>query len=168
MCHDITLTELCSVQAYSLFKYVPRCVVVPDDDFTAVWANPHSVRQLKFIVLMTAVIAYLGRCEESSSLYARLIIEQTLIVYLPVKFSDACIRQCPRNLVIAHHTGNESIFSENDIEPRYEICSHLLSIVFSDISHVLAILCERNTCFFMVTTSHRRILRYVIRISVSV
>ena len=43
MCHYITLTELFPVNAYSVFKYVPRCVIVPDDDFSAVWAHPHPV-----------------------------------------------------------------------------------------------------------------------------
>ena len=91
MCNDITLTELFPVHSYSLFKYVPRCIIVSYDSLFAVWTNPHSIRQLKICILVTAVIAYLRGRKEASCLDTYLPVEHTLIVNLTIDFSESCI-----------------------------------------------------------------------------
>ena len=121
MCHYITLTELFSVQAYSLFKYIPCGIVVTFDDFSAVWAYPHSVGQLQFFILLSAVIARLRRSEELSGLYARLVVEHALVVNLPVDFAETSVLHRTRNLVIAHHAGDVRILTEDDVMSHDEV-----------------------------------------------
>lgn len=166
MCYNVTVSEFFPENSYTLFKYVPRCIVVSDNDFPAVRANPHSVRQLQIVVLMPAVVAYLGRCEPSSSLDTLLFVESTLVVNFTIDFTDASILQCTRNLVIAHHSGYVGVFSEDNIVSHNEISCHLLSVVLPDVSHMLAMLCELKTCFIVIFSCVRRVLRNFIRLHI--
>ena len=166
MCHYITLTELFSVQAYSLFKYVPRGIVVTFDNFTAVWAYPHSVGQLQICILLSAVITRLRRSEELSGLDAGFVVEHALVVNFLVDFSETSVLHCTRNLVIAHHASDISVFSEDDVVSHNEITCHLLCVVLAHIRHPLAMLGERNACLLTVSAGIRRMLRYLIRLHV--
>ena len=110
-----------SIQAYSLFKYVPRSVVVTFYDFSAVWAHPHSVGQLQIYILLPAVITRLRRSEELSGLDAGLVVEHALIVNLLVDFAETGVLHRTRNLVIAYHAGDIRVFPEDDVVSHDEV-----------------------------------------------
>ena len=168
MCHYITLTELFSVQAYSLFKYIPCGIIVTFDDFSAVWAYPHSVGQLQICILLPAVVACLRRSEELSGLDARLVVEHALVVNFLVDFSKSSVLHCTRNLMIAHHAGDVRILTEDDVVFHDEITCHFLSVILAHIRHPLAMFGERKACFLAVPAGIRRMLRYLIRLHVFV
>ena len=168
MCHYITLTELFSVQAYSLFKYIPRGIVVTFDDFSAVWAYPHSIGQLQICILLSAVVACLRRSEELASLDAGLVVKHALVVNLLIDFSESSVLHCTRNLMIAHHAGDISVFSEDDVVSHDEVRRHLLCVVLAHIRHPLAVLGERKACLLTILAGIRRMLRYLIRLHVLV